>query len=329
MKTKPLLISVAAFSVLLISVIVLLARSQASVPVQPGYEGRIVAEQIHLSAKVPGRVKTIHVSEGMQVKQDDLLAEFDLPELRAKRNQATGALQSARAQYEMAINGATSYDRARAQASLDAARAQYDLAYRSMDRLSAMYSDSLIAAQQFEEMEANYKSAAAQLRAAQIVTNNLKSGTRHEKIAMARGDMIRAESALEEVEALLEDAVIRAPRNMMVESVSLKESELAPAGLTIVSGYAPDDVYVRLTAPESELSRFRNGTLLNGTILATGEMLPLRVVSTRALPAYATRSTAYPNHTFDENWYEIRLGISSDKQPEVFANGMSVVIHHQ
>ncbi|MCH8558539.1 MAG: biotin/lipoyl-binding protein [Balneolia bacterium] len=329
MRTKPLLMTVAAVSMLLIFAVVLLARSQSGATTQPGYEGRIVAEKIHLSAKVPGRVTALHVSEGMRVDQGDLLAELDLPELTARRNQANGALQSARAQYHLAINGATVYDRTRAEASLDAAQAQYDLAYRSVDRLRAMYSDSLIAAQQFEEMEAAYKAASAQLKAAQVVVDDLKSGTRSEKIEMAQGDVIRAESALEEVEALLRDAFIKAPRSMVVESISMRESELAPAGLTIISGYSPDDIYVRITAPESELGRFRKDRTMEGTILATGEVIPLRVASTRALPSYATRSTAYPNHTFDEKWYEVRLEINGEARPDILANGMRVVINHQ
>ncbi len=324
MKTKPLLLAVLAVSLILIFAVVLLARSQSAGPVQPGHEGRIVAEQIHLSSKVPGRISAVYAKEGMLVEKGDLLARLHMPELLAKRNQAEGALQSARAQYEMAVNGASKYDRARADASLEAALAQYQFADSSMGRLREMYSDSLIAAQEYEEMLARYRSAKAQLDAARILTEDLENGTRPEKTEMAKGDVTRAESALEEVAALLEDAVLRAPRGMVIESISLKESELAPAGYTIISGYDPDDVYVRLSVPESEAGRFAPGNNFAGKVIATGEEIDLTVESVRALPAYAARSTAYPNHSFDESWFEIRMRLSA--APAMVANGLRVII---
>lgn len=326
MNDKKLLITITIISLIIISSVFFFAFKESEQGRSPGHDGRIVAEKIHLSSKIPGRLSELYIDEGDTAEKGKLLARLDVPELIAKKEQAQAAADAAQAQFDMAKNGATVFDVARAKSSLEAATAQYSLALKSKERLEAMYSDSLIAAQEYDEMITKYRAAKAQQDASKTLLDDLKSGTREEKIRMAESDLRRALAALKEVESLLEDQNIVAPRAMIIESISLKTDELAPAGYTIISGYSPAEIYARFSMPESEIVTFRVGSIHEAKLVATSEKFSLQVQSIRKLPTYATRSSAYPARSFDEKWFEVRMVPVDDEPVPVISNGQSVVI---
>ena len=70
-------------------------------------QGKVEKEQISIVSKIPGKIVQLLVKEGDLVKKGDTLAILDLPEVDAKKQQAEGAVTSAKAQYNMAVKGAT------------------------------------------------------------------------------------------------------------------------------------------------------------------------------------------------------------------------------
>lgn len=70
-------------------------------------QGKIEKEQIAVVSKIPGKILKIFVKEGDIVQKGDTLAILDIPEVDAKKSQAEGAVISAKAQYKMAVKGAT------------------------------------------------------------------------------------------------------------------------------------------------------------------------------------------------------------------------------
>ncbi len=327
MNDKKLLITIAIISFTIISSVFFFAFKESEQANSPGHSGRIVAEKIHLSSKIPGRLAELYIEEGDTAEAGMLLAKLDVPELVAKKEEAKAAVGAAQAQFDMAVNGATVFDISRAKASLDAATAQYSLARKSKERLQAMYSDSLIAAQEYDEIITKYQAAKAQRDASQNLHDDLKSGTREEKVRMAESDLNRALAALNQVESLLADQEIIAPRAMKIESISLKNNELAPAGYTIISGYAPDEIYARFSMPESEIAGFQVGSIHEAEFTVSAETFNLKVQSVRKLPSYATRSTAYPARSFDEDWFEVRMRPVSDVSMPIISNGQTVIIN--
>ena len=60
-------------------------------------QGRVEAETVHISTKVPSRIEEFYVTDGQPVKKGQALVRFVSPELEAKKEQAQAALQSATA----------------------------------------------------------------------------------------------------------------------------------------------------------------------------------------------------------------------------------------
>ena len=70
-------------------------------------QGKIERGQIGIVSKIPGKIIEIRIQEGDFVRKGDTLAILDIPEVDAKKSQAEGAVQSAKAQYDMTLKGAT------------------------------------------------------------------------------------------------------------------------------------------------------------------------------------------------------------------------------
>src|SRR5690606_37804484 len=127
-------------------------------------------------------------------------AILDIPEVDAKIAQAQGAVKSAAAQYEMAERGATANQLKQLQAKHDALKEQYELAQKSYKRVSAMFADSLVSPQAYDEAFAKYQGARSQYDAVQAEVAEAKAGARYENRQMALGQEERARGALKEAQ---------------------------------------------------------------------------------------------------------------------------------
>lgn len=313
MKTNRL--SLLAFSTLL------LASCQHDQPLNTALEGKVKKETVSVTAKVTGRITQLLVKEGDVVEKGQPLARIDVPEAEAKLLQAKGAFTSAQAQYQMALRGATTNERKQADAAVLAAREQAELAEKSFNRVRNMYRDSLISAQQFDEMQTKYQSAKAQLTGTQAKRDEVDGAVRAERIRMAYGDMLRAEGALKEVQAAIQEKVIVAPQTMTIETISVHEGELAPAGYAVLSGYNNSRTYLRFTVSEKEVGTFAKGQQYTVKLPYADQTVPARLLTIKELNSYASRTSSYPSYELGEATYELKLlPTDSAAQTKLLAN---------
>ena len=270
-------------------------------------KGKVKKEVIYVAPKVPGRILTIHVKESDIVKKGDTLAVIDIPEVEAKYEQATGALVAARSQYEMSLKGATKYEREQVEAMLSAAEEQFSLAEKTLERLNELYRDSLIPAQEYDEIFTKYMQAKAQLTAADAKKKDVETGVRTEKILMAKGNMLRAKGAVKEAEAALQEKYITAPVDMSIETIALQEGELALPGYNIFVGYLPNSTYFRFTVPESEVLDYKAGQNYSVKMAYKEKSYQAKVTGIKQLASYADRTTPFPEYEIGESLYELKL----------------------
>lgn len=289
-------------------------------------EGKVKLESVYLASKVPGRMLSVHVAEGDVVQAGDTLAVIDVPEIAARTDQARGAVASARAQYEMARSGATSYDRRRVEAQMQAAQAQYDYARASYHRMQNMFNDSLIAAQEYEKIRSGYQAASAQLEAARAQQEDLASGVRPEKVAMARGDLQRALAALAEAETAWDDRFIIAPKPMRIQTVVLGPGELATPGYNLFAGYDIASPMIRFTVPESELRTFETGQVWKLRAAHGGSVFRASLDRVVPLPGYASVTSMYPRHRPGESVYELRFRPLPDEPTGDLQHNMTILL---
>lgn len=283
-------------------------------------QGKIEREQISLVSKIPGRITEIRTQEGAMVHKGDTLIVLDVPEVDAKKNQAKGAVYSAQAQYEMALKGATNNQIKQLEAKELALREQYEFAQKSLNRLSNMLKDSLVSQQKYDETFAKYQGAQAQYLAVQAEILDVKNGVRIEQQEMALGQKKQALGALQEVSVAESERYILATQDMLVESITLKEGELALPGYALINGTLSNTTYFRFTLPESRLSAIQKGQEIEVNVVYNNLKIKGVVTQVKALGAYAKIATAYPDYEMQESLFEIIIKpVDVSKAKDLFA----------
>lgn len=270
-------------------------------------QGKVEYEQIAVVSKVPGKIVRLFVKEGDWVKKGDTLAQLDIPEVDAKKNQAKGAVVSAKAQYTMALKGATDNQMKQLEAKRMGLKEQFEFAQKSIQRLKSMLKDSLVSQQTYDETFAKYQGALAQYNAVQAEIDDAKKGARIEQQTMALGQQERAYGALLEVETAEQERFVIAPQDMSIETITLSLGELALPGYTLFNGNIKNSVTFRFTLPESKLNLYKKGETVSVTIPYSKQTIQGVVTSIKQLSAYGNIATAYPDYELQESLFEIKI----------------------
>ncbi|MFD2788411.1 hypothetical protein KCTC52924_01414 [Arenibacter antarcticus] len=288
--------------------------------------GKVKFETISVSSKLAGRIAEVYVTEGQNVKQGDTLALIDVPEIGAKLFQADGALLAAQGQLNMAHNGATTEQLEQIKSQVQASKAQLKFAVESLKRITAMYKDSLVTAQMFEETQMKVDMARAQLSAMEAKQQEVKIGTRQELLAQAKGQLDRAQGAKNEVLIAADEKYIIAPTDMSIETITLNQGELASPGYTLFNGYQTNTVYYRFTVSESKIYDYKIGQTLTVLNPYTKEESPSKITAIKQLPRYADITSTSPLYKLDEAIYELKLIPEDTSQKQQFFINATVLL---
>jgi len=276
-------------------------------PYKNTLQGKTEREQIGVVSKLPGKILKIYVQEGQMVQAGDTLAILDVPEVEAKKNQAEGAVISATAQYQMAVKGATDNQMKQLEAKYSALKEQYEFAQKSYTRVKNLLADSLVSQQMYDETYAKYQGALSQYLAVQAELADDKKGARIEQQTMALGQQERAKGALKEVEVAEEATIITAPRDMIIESITLHEGEMALPGYTLFSGSITESTYFRFTLPESQLNNYTLNQEVQVKVVYNQETFTGKIIAIKQLAVYANITSAYPDYNLQESLFEMKI----------------------
>lgn len=286
--------------------ILLLAMSACSRP-EKSIEGKIKRETLAFAPKVTGRILKIYVKEGDLVKVGDTLAMLDVPEVNAKLSQAKGAVKAAGAQRDMAKHGATENQLTQLMAKKTGIAEQFRFAEKSFSRAKAMFADSMMTPQTFDEATAKFNGARAQLTAVNAEYNEAVKGVRPETRMAAQGQAEQALGVLQEVEVALSERYVIATNSMEIETISLRVGELATAGYPLFNGYLPNTTYFRFTIPENKIGAYKKGEAIEMTVLYNKEKIKGKVQVVKQLTRYADITAAYPDYDVQEAVYEVKI----------------------
>lgn len=271
------------------------------------FEGKAKKDLVSFAPKVTGRILNIYAKEGQTVKKGDTLALLDVPEVSAKIAQAQGAVSAATAQEQMARNGATADQMKQLQAKYKGLKEQYDFAQKSFTRASNMFNDSLMSPQAYDEIYAKLQGAKAQYDAVVAELDDVKKGTRVEKVNMAAGQASQARGALQEANVAYSERYVIATNDMEIETISLNPGELATAGFALFNGYIPGSTWFRFTIPESKIAAYKKDQDVKMEVLYNHEVLDGNIIYIKQLNRYADISTAFPDYQPQDAIYEIKV----------------------
>lgn len=303
-RTKGVLALLAGIAVLALLGLaaLLLAR-----PAPETLQGEADATKVDVAAKVAGRLATIEVKEGDPVKRGDLVATLESPEIRARLDQAEAARAGAVAQRDKADSGAREEEIRAAKSQWDRARHAADLAEVTFGRLDRLARDGVVPNQRRDEAEAQWRTSRDAAEAAKAMYDLALAGARREDRASAAALVSRAEGAVDEVQAYLDETKVAAPAAGEVYRRNVEPGEIVPAGFPIVTLVDLSDLWVTFQVREDLLERLKMGATVPARFPALGnEEVALTVSFVAPQGDFATWRATSAQGGFDLKTFEVR-----------------------
>lgn len=317
-----ILLAVAGFSavVVIVALIGFLALGRDPELIQ----GEMEVEEYRVSGKVPGRILELRVKEGDLVKAGDTLAIIEAPEVEAKMVQARNAADAASAIAQMAQNGARKEQVQAAAQLYEQAKAGLEIAEKSYNRMKKLYEEEVVSAQKFDEAEAMYKSAQAQVKAAKSQYDMAVNGARAEERRAASATAGQARGAVQEVQGYVRETVQIAQMAGEVTDVYPKVGELVGTGTPIMSIAVMDDQWATFNIREDQLKDIKVGQEITVRVPAIDKETKMKVTSMKDKGSFAVWKATKASGQYDQKTFEVKARPTEamkDIRP-----GMSVIL---
>ncbi|PHS63837.1 MAG: efflux transporter periplasmic adaptor subunit [Thalassobium sp.] len=189
--------------------------------------GRLEAEQITLASKHAGRIANVLVKEGDTVNQGDLLLTLDSEQLLAKKREIEAIIE----QTHLASDEAN--------AAVSQRKSLLILATTDLQRAQTLYRQNVAPQEKLDQAQAQYDSAVAALRLAEATLKRSKASTE------------AAQANLDELQTVLADNEIRAPRGGRIQYQLVRPGEVIAAGGRVLTLLDTLDVYMEVFVPAS------------------------------------------------------------------------------
>ena len=287
-------------------------------------QGEMEVEEYRVSGKVPGRILELRVKEDDLVKAGDTLAIIEAPEVEAKMVQARNAADAAAAIAQMAQNGARKEQVQAAAQLYEQAKAGLEIAEKSYNRVKKLYEEEVISAQKFDEAEAMYKSAQAQVKAAKSQYDMAVNGARAEERRAASATAGQARGAVQEVQGYVRETVQIAQMAGEVTDVFPKVGELVGTGTPIMSIAVMDDQWATFNIREDQLKDIKVGQEITVHVPAIDKETKMKVTSMKDKGSFAVWKATKASGQYDQKTFEVKARPTEamkDIRP-----GMSVIL---
>jgi RND family efflux transporter MFP subunit len=204
-------------------------------------------DQATLSAKVPGRVRSITVDLGSVVRRGQLIAQLEALDYQLRVQQAEAALAQARARLGLSPEGTDDKVDAELTGTVRQARATLNEAQTNRDRAAKLVAEGVIARAEYESADAALKVALARYQDAVEEVRNRQAllSQRRSELALARQQ--------------LADTSIHASFDGMVQEKRASVGEYLAAGAPLITIVKMNPLRLRAEVPEREAQSVQMG----------------------------------------------------------------------
>ena len=288
--------------------------------------GIVEIDEVDVASKIPGRIEELLVKEGDKVKKGTVLARLESKEIDAKVDQAMGAMEAAKSKLSLVQSGARKEEKLAAEKMRMQAKHQLDYASKTRERFINLLKDSVIAQQEFDEIDFKYNVAKEQLAVADAKLSMVLQGARKEEKLAVAGLVKQAEGAYNEAMAYNSELEIVSPIDGEISNKIADAGEIIASGYPIFTIINPEEYYVVLQIREDELNQINIGDYFEGNVSALdSDQYKFRVSYISAMGSFATWKPTNRKGEIDLKTFEVHL--RTDKPIENLRPGMTVKIN--
>lgn len=229
-------------------------------PAAPYWQGYADADYIQVSPTLTGRLVTLSVHRGEQVKAGAPLFTQDDADDRAARDAAAARLAQARAQLDNLASASRETEILQAQADLNDLLATRERIARDLGRNQALLRTGAATRQTVDQQQADLASASAKVAAARAKLEQMQSPTgRKYEIAAQAAAVAQAQAALAQADWQLQQRHVAAPMAGLVADTFAEPGETITAGTPVLELLPPQNILVRFFVPETALATVHVG----------------------------------------------------------------------
>lgn len=307
--------------------------------------GTVDANEVLVSAKIPGRIQALNVEEGQAVKAGDLIAVVESEDLTAAERAAQANVRSDQSklaetveterQNEGEVSSATVNAEAQVKASEAALlQAQANLAHQKADttRTVALAKQGIDSDQARDEAETSLQAsqaavetarsnvAAAQAALQQAKAHELLAKVSARTVASTRGIVQNARALADQASVEVGYARVFAPVSGPVNVLAARQGEVLSAGGTIATIMDLTQTWVYAPLPETQADAVQVGDNLR-VVMPSGAAVQGKVIAKSAEADFATQRDINGGRKRDIK--TVRLKLLIDNPEEKFVPGMT------
>jgi multidrug resistance efflux pump len=275
--------------------------------------GTVDANEVVVSSKIPGRIQTLFVDEGQDVKAGQLIAIIESEDLDAARKAAEATVSSNRwklgetVETEHQTRGETSSATINAEAQLRAARATLAQAQANYDHQLADTSRTVALAQQGIMSDQARDDAATSLQATKAAVDaarenvaaaeaSLRQARAHELLTnvaartvdSTRDEVENSRALAQQAKVQLGYAQVFAPVSGKVNVLATRQGEVVAAGAAICTIMDLTQTWIYAPLPETQADAVQLGDSLR-VVMPSGATLQAKVINKAAEADFATQ----------------------------------------
>lgn len=310
--------------------------------------GTVDANEVLVSAKIPGRIQTLNVEEGQPVKAGDLIAVVESQDLAAAEKAAEANVESDQSklletvetqrQNEGEVSSATVNEEAQVKASQAALlQAQANLEHQKADtsRIVALAKQGIDSEQAKDDAVTSLQASQAAVETAQenvaAAEAALKQARAHEllakvsarTVASTRGIVQNAKALADQANVQLGYAQVFAPVSGPVNVLAARQGEVLAAGGTIATVMDLTQTWVYAPVPETQADAVQLGDSLR-VVMPSGASVQGKVIAKAGLADFATQRDINGGRKRDIKTVQIKLLIPNPE--EKFVPGMTAEV---
>ena len=311
--------------------------------------GTVDANEVEVSSKIPGRIQTLTVEEGQDVKAGDLIAVIESDDLAAASKAARATVSSQEAKLHETIyterqtRGESTSQTVNAEAQVRAAKAAFVQAQANLDHqkadsdrtvalakqgiMSKQASDEAVASMNVyqaavETAKENVLAAEASLRQAQA--HELQAEAASRTVASTRDQVQNAKALSDEAAVELGYSKVYAPVTGKVNVWAARQGEVVAAGTPIVTIMDLSQTWVYAPLPETQADAVKLGDSLR-VAMPSGASVQGKVIAKSAEADFATQRDINGGRKRDIKTMKLKLLI--DNPGEKFVPGMTADVY--
>ena len=310
--------------------------------------GTVDANEVVVSAKIPGRIQTLTVDEGQDVKAGQLIAIIESNDLEAAHKAAEATVSSQKSKLsetmetERQTRGETGSATVNAEALLLAARASlaqaqanYEHQQADTSRTVALAQQGIMSAQARDEAVTSLKAAQAAVETARnnvsAAEASLRQARAHEllidvtarTVDSTRQQVENARALADQAQVVVGYSQVFAPVSGKVNVRAARQGEVVAAGAPIVTIMDLTQTWIYAPLPETQADSVQLGDSLR-VVMPSGASIQGRVIVKSAEADFATQRDVSSRK---RDIKTIQLKLLIDNPNERYVPGMTAEVY--